>query len=61
MLSISRPSQTQVVATIATLPDRLDALPAEGPVLVLIGRVLESAMATEQAAEETSAATFNVA
>lgn len=45
VLSATRPDEARVAATIATLPERLGELPAAGPVLVLVGQALESALA----------------
>ncbi len=43
MQAISQPHQAQLIGTISTLPDLLNALPDRGAILVLIGRVLENA------------------
>jgi uroporphyrin-III C-methyltransferase/precorrin-2 dehydrogenase/sirohydrochlorin ferrochelatase len=45
VLSATRPDEARVAATIATLPERLAELPANGPVLVMVGHALESALA----------------
>lgn len=44
VLAATRPDEARVAATIATLPERLGELPSAGPVLVLVGQALESAL-----------------
>jgi uroporphyrin-III C-methyltransferase/precorrin-2 dehydrogenase/sirohydrochlorin ferrochelatase len=50
--SATRPTETAVTAPVAQIADRLGDADIKGPVLVLIGRALESAMAV--ADHETS-------
>ncbi|WP_428492334.1 uroporphyrinogen-III C-methyltransferase [Rhodopila sp.] len=45
----SRPRQTHVHATLATLPDLLEANPPSGPTLVLIGAVVRHSQADQDA------------
>lgn len=45
MLAATRDDEARVVATIADLPDRLGELPAKGPVLVMVGHALGTALA----------------
>jgi uroporphyrin-III C-methyltransferase/precorrin-2 dehydrogenase/sirohydrochlorin ferrochelatase len=44
VLAATRPDEARVAATIATLPERLGELPAAGPVLVMVGHALGSAL-----------------
>lgn len=45
VLAATRPDEISLAATIATLPERLDELPAKGPLLVLIGWSMNPAAA----------------
>ena len=44
----TRPDETIVAATIGDIAERIEAIALDGPVLVMIGRVLASAIAQEQ-------------
>jgi uroporphyrin-III C-methyltransferase/precorrin-2 dehydrogenase/sirohydrochlorin ferrochelatase len=44
VLGATRPDEARIAATIATLPERLAELPAKGPVLVMIGHALGTAL-----------------
>lgn len=44
VMNATRPNETRLAATIAGLPERLPALPDEGPVLILIGWALAEAV-----------------
>ena len=51
VLSATRPDEQRVVATIATLPERLGELSASGPVLVLLGHAFGAALSDAKPAE----------
>jgi len=52
VLSATRPDETRVAATIATLPERLGELPPNGPVLVLLGHAFGPALADANPVED---------
>jgi uroporphyrin-III C-methyltransferase/precorrin-2 dehydrogenase/sirohydrochlorin ferrochelatase len=56
VLGATRPDEARVLATIATLPDRLGELPSKGPLLVLIGHALGVAGAQDEDENERRSA-----
>jgi len=50
--SISRPDAASLVATLADLPEKVAGWPGDGPMLVLVGRVLAHAVTAMPAADE---------
>ncbi|BCB19833.1 siroheme synthase CysG [Bosea sp. ANAM02] len=52
VLAATRPDEQRVAATIADLPERLGELPANGPVLVLIGHAFGPALSVTNPAED---------
>ncbi|AMJ60146.1 siroheme synthase CysG [Bosea sp. PAMC 26642] len=54
--SATLPDEVTIVATVATLPERLGELPTGGPVLVLLGRALGSARVRADSLDERRSA-----
>ena len=52
VLAATRPDEKRVAATIADLPERLGELPANGPVLVLLGHAFGPALSAANPAED---------
>ena len=50
----TRPDETMIAATVGTIAEKIEASALDGPVLVMIGRVLASAIAQESSSDETS-------
>ena len=51
----TRPDETMIAATVGTIAEKIEASALDGPVLVMIGRVLASAIAQESSSDESSA------
>lgn len=47
VVAATQPGEARLRATIATLPDRLDELPSQGPLLVMVGHALAAVAAEE--------------
>jgi uroporphyrin-III C-methyltransferase/precorrin-2 dehydrogenase/sirohydrochlorin ferrochelatase len=56
VLAATRDDEARVAATIADLPERLGELPAKGPVLVMVGHALGSALASALPSERQRSA-----
>ena len=52
VLAATRPDEQRIAATIADLPERLGELPANGPVLVLLGHAFGPALSAANPAED---------
>jgi len=50
----TRPDETMIAATVGTIAEKIEASALDGPVLVMIGRVLASAIAQESSSDESS-------
>ena len=50
----TRPDETMIAATVGTIAEKIEASALDGPVLVMIGRVLASAISQESSSDETS-------
>jgi uroporphyrin-III C-methyltransferase/precorrin-2 dehydrogenase/sirohydrochlorin ferrochelatase len=50
----TRPNEAMIAATVGTIAEKIEASALDGPVLVMIGRVLASAIAQESSSDETS-------
>ena len=51
----TRPDETMIAATVGTIAEKIEASALDGPVLVMIGRVLASAISQESSSDESSA------
>jgi uroporphyrin-III C-methyltransferase/precorrin-2 dehydrogenase/sirohydrochlorin ferrochelatase len=51
----TRPNEAMIAATVGTIAEKIEASALDGPVLVMIGRVLASAIAQESSSDESSA------
>jgi len=51
----TRPDEAMIAATVGTIAEKIEASALDGPVLVMIGRVLASAIAQESSSDESSA------
>ncbi len=54
VINCTRPDETIAIATLAEIGDRLDQLPAEGPAVVVIGRVLRELYLQTQADDQST-------